>query len=216
MSNGLLSMAAQEEREQRVYGVVVGEVINNLDLMTQGKVKVRLPFLGGIEPWARVAVLSAGSSCGTYFMPQQGDEVLVAFHHGDIREPYVIGSLWNAQDSPPASIPTDAISKRIIKTPAGHEIVLNDMEQSITVTSSTQQKVVIDATQIQISSTGGTAKITMDVSGSIKIEGKISIEIKSLASLTLKGATVSVESDGMMTLKSSGVLNIQGSVVKIN
>ncbi len=216
MSNGLLSMAAQEEREQRVYGVVVGEVINNVDLMTLGRVQVRLPFLGGIEPWARVAVLNSGSSCGTYFMPQIGDEVLIAFHHGDIREAYVIGSLWNSQDSPPASIPTDAISKRIIKTPAGHEIVLNDMEQSITVTSSTQQKVVIDATQIQISSTGGTAKITMDVSGSIKIEGKISIEIKSLASLTLKGATVSVESDGMMTLKSSGVLNIQGSVVKIN
>ncbi|MFQ5796620.1 MAG: phage baseplate assembly protein V [Candidatus Bipolaricaulia bacterium] len=32
---------------------------------------------------------------------QIGDEVLVVFDHGDVRKPYIIGSLWNGDDAPP-------------------------------------------------------------------------------------------------------------------
>lgn len=34
------------------------------------------------------------------FLPEAGDEVLIAFEHGDPAQPYVIGMLWNSEDRP--------------------------------------------------------------------------------------------------------------------
>ena len=37
---------------------------------------------------------------GFYALPEVGDEVLVAFEHGDIAYPFIVGSLWNEKDKP--------------------------------------------------------------------------------------------------------------------
>lgn len=99
----------QEEQEEadRIYGVVVGRVINMLDPNALGRLQVQLPFIDALDlsPWARVASPMAGLFHGTYFIPNLGDEVLVAFEHGDINAPYIIGSLWNAVARPPLSSP---------------------------------------------------------------------------------------------------------------
>ena len=43
-----------------------------------------------------VSIESLASAC----LPEVNDEVLVAFGHGDPRQPYLIGSLWSSADEP--------------------------------------------------------------------------------------------------------------------
>jgi phage protein D len=38
---------------------------------------------------------------GFYSLPEVDDEVLVAFEHGDITQPVIVGSFWNGTDKPP-------------------------------------------------------------------------------------------------------------------
>lgn len=72
-----------------------------------GRVKVRFPWLrdGATDEtssaWVRVAQNGLGTGTRGYFLPEIGDEVLVAFEHGDINRPIIIGALWNGSDKPP-------------------------------------------------------------------------------------------------------------------
>lgn len=111
---GSTTEVADREAKQKIYGVVIGIVTKNNDPDGTGyRVKVRFPFLehGGEgegpadeSNWARVASFMAGEHIsgagngprGAYFLPEVDDEVLVAFEHGDISRPIVIGMLWSA------------------------------------------------------------------------------------------------------------------------
>ncbi len=118
---------------QKFYGVATARVINVLDPLMLGRVQVQLPFIDALdlEPWARIAVPMAGMLHGHYFIPNLGDEVLVAFEHGDIKAPYILGSLWTAMAPPPLQSPVPQI--RAIRTLAGNQIVFTEAPPSITV-----------------------------------------------------------------------------------
>ena len=102
----VLQAAASSSREQnKVYGVVVGIVKDIKDPENLGRVKVDFPWLGEEADavsgssdedrahsfWARIATLMAGAERGTFFIPEVGDEVLVAFEHGDMDRPIILG-----------------------------------------------------------------------------------------------------------------------------
>ena len=203
-NNGLVNTAAQAESaaEQRHYGVYVAQVISNTDLRGRGRVKIHLPWLPEIEPTARVAVPLAGSNRGLFFIPQQDDEVLVAFNQGDIRDPIVIGSLWNSQDLPPATAPVDAQNKFIIRTPAGHEILFDDQGQSIQVTSSSDHKIHLGQSEIKVEMSGSEAKVTLNSEGDLTIEAN--------RTLSLKGQDITLEAQNKVDLKANTSLSING------
>ncbi len=71
---------------------------------------------------AAIAAPMAGGSRGVFFMPVEGDEVLVAFDRGHFDHPYVIGFLWNGVDKPPVNDP----NLRLIRSVNGHEIAIYD------------------------------------------------------------------------------------------
>jgi uncharacterized protein involved in type VI secretion and phage assembly len=218
MANGLIDTAAQAEApaERRIYGVAVAQVINNVDTSGQGRVQVHLPWMPELEPWARVAVPMAGRGRGTFIIPQRDDEVLVIFNHGDVREPYVIGSLWNAQDRPPATNPQDAVNKRLIRTPQGHEIELDDAQQSIKITSSSGQKVTIDPSKIELETAENRAKLTLDKDESkVTIEATQSLLLKA-QQITIEGETIRIKGNSNVQLQGGNLCDVQANTVRIN
>jgi uncharacterized protein involved in type VI secretion and phage assembly len=202
------------------FAIAPGVVINNLDTLAEGRVQVQIPTVPDFEPWARVSSVGAGSGRGFLWIPQIGDEVLVAFHQNDERDSYVLGGLWNTMDRPPVTIPTDFLTKRVIKTGVaagvGHEIEFDDALQSIKITTSTQQKITIDPLKIELANTAGTLKITLDnTQQGISIEAVTSIELSALQ-IKLKATNIDIEGTAATNIKSSGVCNINGTLVKIN
>lgn len=103
-------------QSNRIYGVVVGIVVDNTHPAGEYSVKVKFPWVSESDArytsgtpddedffstWARVTQVMAGKDRGMFILPEVDDEVLVAFEHGDLRRPFVLGSLWNGVDAPP-------------------------------------------------------------------------------------------------------------------
>jgi phage baseplate assembly protein V len=105
-------------------GVITGQVVNVTDPDGQGRVQVSFPFLGGENQsyWAPVASLMAGRGRGSWWMPEVGDEALVAFNQNDPAHPHILGYHHNGEDQPPESDP----QLRVIRSVNGHEIRLYD------------------------------------------------------------------------------------------
>jgi uncharacterized protein involved in type VI secretion and phage assembly len=109
---------------RNIGGVVIATVKDENDPRGEGRVILEYPWLPASlrSDWAPVAAPQAGPSRGMFFMPEVDDEVLVAFQHGDFAHPYVVGFLWNGDHKPPDS----NTKHRTIKTPGGHQVILND------------------------------------------------------------------------------------------
>ncbi len=112
----------------QINGTVIGLVTQVDDPLHQGRIKVTFPWLADNHEsdWIRIATTMGGADRGTFFIPEVGDEALLAFEHGDVRFPYVVGFLWNGQDAPPA----DHVRLRRIRSKNGHQISFIDATPS--------------------------------------------------------------------------------------
>lgn len=166
------------------YGVYVGVVASNQgDKKKQGRVRVELPWSPDgqtekYETWARVATLMAGKGRGTWFIPDEKDEVLIAFEGGDPRKPVVLGSLWNGKDNPAEQMATgnpkrtiltgkgvritlddsDGAVSLLLETPGGQRVRLDDNPAKVTIEDSSQNVVTMESAGVTVH---GTSKVTI-------------------------------------------------------
>jgi uncharacterized protein involved in type VI secretion and phage assembly len=212
----------QDSREtgaNRIWGVVIGIVTNNKDPDGLGRIKVKFPWRDAADEsyWARIATMMAGDDRGSFFLPEVGDEVLVAFDHGDANHPYILGALWNGVDKPPVTNADGKNNIRKIKSRSGHEIIFDDnstqMKEKIEIHTKAGHKILLD-------DSAGQEKIEVaDKTGRnfIKIDSmQNSITIESAMQLKIKSQIIEIESGAMMTVKAGAMLTIQGAMVKIN
>lgn len=197
-----------------IMGVVLGIVSDTGDPDNHGRVKLHLPWLADdyVSDWARVAMPGAGSSRGVVWMPEVDDEVLLAFEHGDVRRPIVLGGLWNSSDTaPPYGVPNGQPNARALVSLKGHKLVLHDENDgSIEVTTPKGLTVVLDDDNGQISiKAGGGAKLSIDADGDISISGQGNVTIKAGASLSLSGASG-------LDLKSDATTTVKGQMLQLN
>lgn len=218
-------MNMQQNTPSMQTGMSTAIVTDNVDPEKLGRVKLQFPWSDDSESaWARVSTFMAGDEQGFYFIPEIEQEVLVAFMHGDIEYPIVIGTLWNTDSIPPQVEDNDSNDMGKIRSRSGHEIVFNDNSDGDTkleITSASGHKIILDDAdgKIEISSTGG-QYILMDNSGGIIIEdsngSRIEIESSSGAVSIKSGMSISLESGGNLDIKAGGVLKLEGALVRIN
>jgi uncharacterized protein involved in type VI secretion and phage assembly len=200
----LLTPAAPHE-QGRFFGVVIGIVTNNQDPDKMARVRVKFPWLSDDHEswWARIATPMAGSGRGMYFVPEVNDEVLVAFEHGDVRSPYVVGALWNGQDAPPTNNDDGKNNIRLIHSRSGHLVRLDDKDGD-------EKIEIIDKTggnKITIKSSDNS--MSLECTGKMKLHAQGGIEITSDADIKIQASTT-------MDVESSATMTIKGAMVNIN
>jgi Type VI secretion system/phage-baseplate injector OB domain len=200
-------------KRDKLFGVMVGKVINLLDPLALGRVQVQLPSIDSLDlsPWARVAVPMAGIAHGFYFIPNLNDEVLVAFEHGDVNAPYILGSLWNAMAPPPLPSPLPQI--RMIRTLAGNMIQFTEVPPSITIQTASLQTIVMSPAGIQIQT--GASIINMTPDG-ITVTGTPNLNLVASAAINITAPTVTINGATATNVLSGGAVNVTAPMVKIN
>lgn len=223
----LIQSVAREEG--KIYGVVVGIVRDIKDPLNLGRVKVDFPWLGEAREavsinsgddrahsyWARIANLMGGSGRGSYFIPEVEDEVLVAFEHGDVDRPFVIGTLWNADDPPPEEMDSGGQNNlRTICSRSGHKIILNDSEDkpSISIVDKTGENSIVIDSAANAMSIAVKGDLSIEVENNITIEAKGKIEIKAGQDLAASTqANLEAKASGNGTIESTGPLELKSS-----
>lgn len=195
-----------------VKGVAIALVTDNNDTENMCRVKVSYPWRNqpGESYWARLATPMAGKERGLVLIPEVGDEVLVAFEREDMRHPYVLGALWNGRDKPPLEKNGDSKNdKRILKSRKNHYLLFNDGAQGVVELAHERgRKITFDDNGFVVQDEkGNTVKVDSN-SGAMTIEAK--------GQLNIKAATISIEATGTLELKTNATLTIRGALVNIN
>lgn len=173
--------------DRRYYGVVEALVTNVTDDPEhECRVTLRFPFFDGAtaeSDWCRVAQPYAGNGYGAVFVPEVGDEVLVAFVHGDMRFPIVLGGLYNGVDKPPTDR-TASRDQKLVRTKHGHQVVLDDSQgqEAIRITTAGGHELILDDASGTVAVTGNGVKITLEDSGTVTVQGtKVTVEAEQIA-----------------------------------
>lgn len=208
-----------ELEADRVYEPVIGVVTDNKDPDKLMRVKVKIPSLSAQDTtwWIPVVSYGAGKERGWFFLPEVNDEVLVAFEHGDMNRPIVLGALWNGKDKPPEQ-QASSNDKRVIKSRSGSTIELDDSKNTITVSDGGGKGVLTfkaDDNKMILEAKSGDVVILCP-SGNLQVVADGGIDLKASANLDVRGdQNASISGQGGTTLKASGMVSVTGGTTSI-
>lgn len=194
---------------KQVHGMRRGEVIDNLDPLEAGRVKVRVfgvydDIPDSAIPWALYSdpFMGGNSDVGGLFVPDTGNHVWVFFEEGDPEQPvYFAGAPARSDGPQEASKVGTYPSNRVFKTKAGHVIEIDDTPEE---------------SRIRIAHKSASQKIWAD-NGDVEeqVMGKITIVVEQDANLHVKG-NINELVDGNVSRQVDGNLNelIKGNVTR--
>jgi uncharacterized protein involved in type VI secretion and phage assembly len=181
----------------------------------------------------------ASAEFGAFFLPEIGDEVVLAFFNNDPSGPVVLGSLYSSKRKPPYELVQDNHKKAIV-TRCKHKLEFDDKDKIITLTTPSSNKVVIsdkDKSILLSDQNGNTVEMNADgiridtpkdlnigAKGKVTIDAVGAISISSRADLKCTGLNVSCDAQVSLTAKgsasaelsASGQTTVKGAMVMIN
>jgi uncharacterized protein involved in type VI secretion and phage assembly len=149
-----------------------------------------------------------GKGYGAFFLPEVDDEVLVAFERGDIRSPYVVGSLWNGDRKPPVT--NDGRNDiRTIRTRKGHALRFDDGKRGrVQLELNDGKAITIDDNGITIDAENGNRIVIDSANGSTTIDAA--------STLRIRAPQIAIEASGAMEIKASGTLTLRAALITLN
>jgi uncharacterized protein involved in type VI secretion and phage assembly len=206
------------------------------------RVQIALPLLqaqGGAGVWARLGGLYASNGFGADFYPEIGDEVVVAFMNADPRFPVILGSLYAKNRPPPVAPEAQNNQKSLvtrsrlrvdffedkkaveISTPGHQSVRLDDDAKTITVKDISGNTATFAQGGITLSSE---SEMKLTAKGGVTIEAGANISIKADANVSVQGVQIDAKADAAFSaqgsaeakLTSTGIVTVQGALVKIN
>jgi hypothetical protein len=134
---------------------------------------------------------------------------------------FIVGGLWSTADTPPISNnPADVQNKRVLRTglkgaAEAHTVEFDDLEKTITITSSTKQAIVITPDKIQISNDRGDMSVTLDnQSNTVTVKGP-NITIDAETNLTLQAQNIQLDGTAI-TIGASSACKVSGNPISLN
>lgn len=230
--------------------LLVGIVTDNNDPNGWGRVRVKFPTLTEEHAsyWARIAAAGVGPGRGFDCIPEVNDEVLVAFEHGDIHHPYVIGGVWNGKDKPPEAVTDSVMDGKVrlrtfktrtghtlqfveedkgsskkgvyLDTVYGHHLHLNDTQQFTEAKTKNGHYLRLDDKnkKAELKSQGGLYVLLDDGGRKIEVKsGGATITMKqTTGEINIRAGTKLTIDAGQIDITASGIVNVKGSMIKLN
>ena len=224
-----------------IKGLQTG-IVKKIDKDPDGefRVQINLPILQDDSKaiWVRLGSFYASNQVGAEFYPELNDEVVVGFMNEDPRYGVILGSLFSKKLPPPYP-PDDKNSKKAIKTRGELEILFDDEDKIITINTPGKQSITIDdkdksitiadshSNSIKMSKKGisldSSKDIELKAKGKIKLDAKSTATVKATSKVSIEAVKVAHKASGAFSaegatskVSASGLLTVQGSMVKIN
>lgn len=230
-----------ETGDNRIFGVVLGTVAQNYSQKMPGRVCVQIPMRDDEANelrWARVAMPSSGKEWGHYFLPEIGDQVLLAFEHGNIEKPYVVGCVpkdstkFMKGSASSQYAPKNNLKRIVTRNGSAIEFTDGNDEDGRTDkidihTADEKHTIEMDNEQGRITITDkekknciviNTTQGTMD----IKSENKLTITVGETIKLTMNGSSgtvdlectkLNVDANGSVNMETTGRMAFSGGNV---
>ena len=199
------------------FGKYRGFVTDNADPEKRARVKLTVPsILGAAETdWALPCMPFGGlADQGMFMVPEPGAQVWVEFEQGNLSYPIWTGTFWQQADDVPTEVSDEGPTARLVKTPGGHRIYLEDKtdEETLAVTHLIGSEFLIDDKgSLSLTDQNG-ARLTIDADA-----GEIHVEDSNGNSLVMSssGTTVEDSNGNKIEMAGSGI-TVKGQKIVVD
>jgi uncharacterized protein involved in type VI secretion and phage assembly len=185
------------EKRENLWGLYPGVAKNVVDDEGRGRITVVFDWIERdyqSEP-AHVAQIYAGGSYGAVWIPEEGDQVVVAFLNGQLKNPVVLGSIYSKKNHP-LKARSKTADPKLLQTKGGNYLLMEDM----------------DGKRVELADKDAKHKVVLDTearSVTIESSGDVTIEAKAQGNLTLKAG-------GSITIEAGGTVTVSGTTINLN
>lgn len=145
-----------------------------------GRIPVKVLGFSKDKYWAFPAQVSAGAKQSSFILPEEGEQLMIGFMHGNYNQGVVLTSIYSGSKKPPSPFKLDAKTPVGFVSLGGLKHIFDDEKKSIESSSSSSNKIMVE----------DKAGIELKSKKDLKTSSSAKTEIKASASIKIKGATI--------------------------